>query len=189
MRKKLYTVVLGICMVSALSACSALDLTPEPKSNGAAAEDVVYPTDAGTDAGTGNGTGNEATSTDPEPEPSRTAAPLVKAVQATIGTIVTTGRDLPLYRWDKDSADTSTCYDTCAQQFTAYPWTEDLVFAGVDRKHVGKLQRNDGTWQLTLNRQPVYTHVNDEPGTWKAQGRNDAWWLATPTGGKLTDRN
>lgn len=181
MRTKLYTVVLAVCMVSALSACSALDLTPEPKGDRAAAEDVASPT--------GSASGTEATSTDPLPKPSPTAGPLVKAVQATIGTIVTTGRDLPLYRWDKDAANTSTCYDTCAEQFTAYPWTEDLVFAGVDRTYVGKVQRRDGTWQLTLNRQPVYTHVNDEPGTWKAQGRNDAWWLATPTGGKLTERN
>jgi predicted lipoprotein with Yx(FWY)xxD motif len=165
-----------------MSACSALDLTPETKSNDSAAEaagDVEYPADAGT--------GEESPPT-PEPEPSETAGPLVKAVQATIGTIVTTAQDLPLYRWDKDAADRSTCYDACATKFAAYPWSAQLTLHGVDRKYVGKVQRKDGTWQLTLNRQPVYTHVNDEPGTWKAQGQNGAWWLATPTGGKLTGK-
>ena len=177
MRKTLYTIALTISAMLALSACSALDLTPESKSNEAAA-----PADEGA------ADGAEATTADPEPTATTgtTARPLLKAVKAAIGTIVTTGGDLPLYRWDKDAPGTSTCYDSCAQKFTAYPYTEDLAFEGIARKLVGKVQRKDGTWQLTLNKQPVYTHVNDEAGTWKAQGQNGAWWLVAPDGGKLT---
>jgi predicted lipoprotein with Yx(FWY)xxD motif len=178
MRKTIYTIALTISALLALSACGALDLTPESKSNEAAAP---------ADEGAAEGTTADGTTADPESTATTgtTARPLVKAVQATIGTIVTTGRDLPLYRWDKDNPGTSTCYDTCAEKFTAYPYTEDLAFEGVARKLVGKVQRKDGTWQLTLNRQPVYTHVNDEAGTWKAQGQNGAWWLISPDGGKL----
>ena len=174
MRNKTYAILLSICTVLALSACNALDLTPETKSNDTSAEDVPYPTAAA----------EEGTSI--EPEPSKTAGALVKAVQAAIGTIVTTGDDRPLYRWDRDSPNRSTCYDTCAQQFTAYPYSDGMAVEGVEQKLVGKVQRKDGTWQLTLGKQPVYTHLKDEAGTWKAQGQNDAWWLITPTGGKLT---
>ena len=107
-------------------------------------------------------------------------------VSTSHNTLVTTAADLPLYRWDKDAPGTSTCYDECAEKFTAYPYSDDLAFEGIARKLVGKVQRRDGTWQLTLNRQPVYTHVNDAAGTWKAQGQNGAWWLVAPDGGKLT---
>lgn len=170
MRKSVYFIFLSVVALLSMSACNALDLTPEKKSS----EDVQYPA--------------AVEETAVEAEPTETSGALVKAVRATIGTIVTTGQGLPLYRWDRDSANRSTCYDTCAQQFTAYPYTEDLAFEGVDRKNVGKVQRKDGTWQLTLNKQPVYTNVNDEAGTWKAQGQNGTWWLATPTGGKLTTK-
>jgi predicted lipoprotein with Yx(FWY)xxD motif len=175
MRKTLYTVALTLSALLALSACSALDLTPETKSNEAAAP-----------ADDGAAEGAEATTTEPTAATGTAARPLVKAVQATIGTIVTTGRDLPLYRWDKDAPGKSTCYDSCAQKFTAYPYSEDLALEGIARTLVGKVQRKDGTWQLTLNKQPVYTHVNDEAGTWKAQGQSGAWWLVAPDGGKLT---
>jgi predicted lipoprotein with Yx(FWY)xxD motif len=174
MRKALYTVALTFSAMLALSACSALDLTPESKSNEAEAPAEAAPADEGAAADAQAGTVDT------------TVRPLVKAVQATIGTIVTTSRDLPLYRWDKDAPGQSTCYDACAEKFTAYPYTEDLAFEGIARKLVGKVQRKDGTWQLTLNKQPVYTHVNDEAGTWKAQGQNGAWWLVAPDGGKLT---
>lgn len=173
MRKTICTIALTISALLALSACSALDLTPDSKSNEAPAD--AAPADDGA-AGDAQAGSVEAP----------TARALVKAVQATIGTIVTTGKDLPLYRWDKDAPGTSTCYDACAENFTAYPYSEDLAFEGIARKLVGKVQRKDGTWQLTLNRQPVYTHVNDEAGTWKAQGQNGAWWLVAPDGGKLT---
>jgi predicted lipoprotein with Yx(FWY)xxD motif len=173
MRKTLYTIAVAVSAVFALSACSALDLSPDDTGNNASTEDTG-------DAGTAD----EGTSVDPAP--TSKAAPLVKAVQATIGSILTTGKGMALYRWDKDTPGQTTCYDTCATKFTAYPYADDLAFEGVDRKLVGKVQRTDGSYQLTINKWPVYTFVNDKVGEWKAQGQNGSWWLATPSGGKLS---
>jgi predicted lipoprotein with Yx(FWY)xxD motif len=174
MRRNIFAVLLGICTIFALSACNALDLTPENASNDSAAENVDYPAEGG---------GAETTSA--APGPVTPAGPIVKALKATVGTIVTTAKGLPLYRTDQDAPGKTNCYNACAAKFTAYPWSENLTVEGVDQKYVGKVQRKDGSYQLTINKWPVYTNVDDASGTWKAHGQSGTWWLITPDGKKV----
>jgi predicted lipoprotein with Yx(FWY)xxD motif len=181
MRKNVYAILLGICTVFALSACNALDLTPESKSNDSAAGAEEYPADVGNGE---ESTNAQNPTSGPAPTATVAAGPLVKAVKGAAGTIVTTAKDLPLYRFDQDAPGKTTCYNACAKKFTAYPWSEELAVEGIDKKYVGKVQRTDGTWQLTLNKWPVYTIVADAPGEAKAHGAN-GWWLIAPDGKKL----
>lgn len=178
MRKTLYTIAFALTAVLALSACSALDLTPEDnKSNGAP---------AGAGPAEEVGSAPEPTS---EPTASVTAGPLVKAVQTAVGVIVTTDDNLALYRSDGDKRDRSNCYNACSERFKAYTWTENMRIEGIDATLVGKVQRTDGTWQLTINRVPLYTYAKDVPGEWKGQGLLGTWWLAGPDGKKLASKN
>jgi predicted lipoprotein with Yx(FWY)xxD motif len=180
MRKSLYVVVLAASAAFAVSACG-VDLTPTkgPAADAARAEEAPAPA----------GPAEPAAS---EPAPSESASPtpagpLVKAAEIALGTIVTTAEGLPLYRFDQDSASPSrsTCYNACAQKFRAYPWVADLKLEGIDKKYIGRVQRTDGSWQLTINKWPVYTSAADAPGEWKGHGSGGAWWLVTPEGKKV----
>ena len=160
MRKSLYAVVLAASAAFALSACG-VDLTPTkgPAADAARAEEAPAP-------GRTRRAGSQRARARASPRAATPAGPLVKAAEIALGTIVTTAEGLPLYRFDQDSASPSksTCYNACAQKFRAYPWAADLAVEGIDKKYIGKVQRTDGSWQLTINKWPVYTSAADAPG-------------------------
>jgi predicted lipoprotein with Yx(FWY)xxD motif len=188
MRKSLYTAAVAVSAAFALSACGAVDLRPTrgPAADAApAAQPPAAPNDeSGAEDGTEDGTEPSA---EPSASSSAPAAPGIKAVQIPLGTIVTNVAGLPLYRFDQDGTNPSrsTCYDACAQKFAAYPWSADLTLEGVDKKYIGKVQRKDGTWQLTINKSPMYLYSADSAGEWKGHGVSGTWWLVTPAGKKV----
>jgi predicted lipoprotein with Yx(FWY)xxD motif len=118
-------------------------------------------------------------------------APTLYAVQTgPLGIILTDGSGHLIYRSDADSATppTSTCTDACAQTWipVTAPPDQELDLAGVKEELVGRLQRPDGSSQLTLAGWPLYRNRDDD-GSLATAGQNGAdgrWFVVTPRGEK-----
>jgi predicted lipoprotein with Yx(FWY)xxD motif len=93
-----------------------------------------------------------------------------------------------LYVFKTDSANTSTCTDTCAQN-----WPPLTVAAGTTPSatgvaaHLGTITRSDGSLQVTANGMPLYYFAGDASATdINGQGKNGVWFLAATDGSPLT---
>ena len=99
------------------------------------------------------------------------------------GQIMVGSEGLTLYTFDRDTLDTSNCYDRCA---TAWPpllvdsadaLTADESIPG----EWGTTTRTDGTLQVTYNGQPLYYWQNDKaPGDVLGEGVGNVWWVVPP---------
>jgi len=109
-----------------------------------------------------------------------------------LGVVVTDGGGHLLYRSDADRADppTSTCVDACTQTWipAVVEPDQELELAGVDNELIGRLQRPDGTTQLTLAGWPLYRHRDDDGtlGSAGQHGVDGTWFVVTPKGEKAT---
>jgi predicted lipoprotein with Yx(FWY)xxD motif len=109
-----------------------------------------------------------------------------------LGIVLTDGSGHLMYRSDADSANppASTCTDACAQTWipVTAPPDQELELAGVKKDLVGRLQRPDGSSQLTLAGWPLYRNRDDD-GSLATAGQNGAggtWFVVTPQGEKVT---
>jgi predicted lipoprotein with Yx(FWY)xxD motif len=104
----------------------------------------------------------------------------------TIGTIVVDDKNWTMYRFDKDTASPakSNCNGGCAATWPPALWRDNLALTGVNRAAVGKVRRDDGSWQVTLGGWPIYRYAKDMPGTWRGQGVGGVWHAISPTGKK-----
>jgi predicted lipoprotein with Yx(FWY)xxD motif/cytochrome c5 len=116
---------------------------------------------------------------------------VVKVVHHRIGDYLADARGRSLYLFTRDTKNTPTCYDQCAQN-----WPPLLVrgkpvagegFGVMDDFYDGRLlgttQRRDGTTQVTFNGWPLYYFAGDkDPGDMKGQGVGGVWFLITPRG-------
>ncbi|MEU4446072.1 hypothetical protein AB0K14_32000 [Actinosynnema sp. NPDC050801] len=113
---------------------------------------------------------------------------LTTAVVPGLGTVLTDGEGLTLYRFDRDTANpsTSTCDGDCARMWPPLLATSgDVRLRGVDRALVTTLDRADGTRQVTVAGWPVYRFAEDTaPGQAKGQGVGGTWFVAAPDGRK-----
>jgi predicted lipoprotein with Yx(FWY)xxD motif len=105
-----------------------------------------------------------------------------------LGKIMVDSKGMTLYRFDTDTArpSKSNCVGTCAKKWPPVTITStNLVLKGFDATLLGKIHRQDGTWQLTLNGWPLYRYAKDtKSGEWKGQGVDGTWYVAAPTGKK-----
>ena len=98
---------------------------------------------------------------------------------------------LPLYAFDRDTPEGSSCTEGCAQAWP--PVAADTPLGEGVEVTVGSITRDDGTEQLTVNGAPVYTFATDEPlaadGTGEplGQGVSDVWWVVGADGNPLRD--
>jgi predicted lipoprotein with Yx(FWY)xxD motif len=107
-----------------------------------------------------------------------------------LGVVLTDGSGRLIYRSAADSADpsTSNCTGACAE--TWLPIVADpgqkLDLAGVSETLVGRMQRADGSSQLTLAGWPLYRHRDDDGSlsTTGHHGEDGTWFVVTPTGGQ-----
>ncbi|MEJ2857314.1 MULTISPECIES: hypothetical protein [unclassified Saccharothrix] len=113
---------------------------------------------------------------------------LATAVVPSLGTVLTDGGGLTLYRFDKDTASpsVSNCDADCAQKWPpAVAQNEEVKVAGVDDKLVDTIERADGTRQITVSGWPMYHFAQDQaPGDAKGQGVGGTWFVAAPDGKK-----
>lgn len=115
------------------------------------------------------------------------AAGLTLAVRqnATLGSYVAGKDGMSLYIFEKDTAGTSACTGNCAGTWpplTVASLADVTAGAGVTGL-LGTIQRADGTLQVTLAGRPLYYYAGDSAaGDTSGQGKNDVWYLASPSG-------
>ena len=116
---------------------------------------------------------------------------LATAVVPGLGTVLTSGAGLTVYRFDKDtpSPSASNCDADCVKKFPPVLTTsDDVQVQGVDKSVLGTVVRPDGSKQVTAKGWPLYTSVEDKaPGDAKSQGFKDTWFAASPDGQKATE--
>ena len=125
--------------------------------------------------------------------PSPSASSASSAAAATTGTVktatiagvtvLTNSKGFTLYSFAPDTATTSKCNGTCAQNWP--PVTGPVTAAGVTGTF-GTIKRSDGSIQATFDGHPLYTFVGDTaPGQAKGNGLNAAgglWHEITSSG-------
>jgi predicted lipoprotein with Yx(FWY)xxD motif len=122
-----------------------------------------------------------------QPASSGAAGTVVLKVGQTdkLGQFLTDDQGQTLYVLLNDSANTSSCTDSCAQTWPPFVTTEanPAVGDGLDAKLLGTLTRADGSQQLTYNQRPLYHFAGDaKPGDTNGQGIGSVWFVASPKG-------
>lgn len=86
--------------------------------------------------------------------------------------VATDANGMTLYTYDKDSADTSMCYDACAANWPAY-----IAQAGATMgEGWTQIQRTDGTMQWAIGGKPVYLFSGDAAkGDMNGDGAGNVW--------------
>jgi predicted lipoprotein with Yx(FWY)xxD motif len=100
-----------------------------------------------------------------------------------LGTILVGPTGLSLYVFTKDTPDTSTCYDKCAENWP--PLTIEKADAFVPGINVpgkfGTTTRKDGAIQVTYNGLPLYYWNGDKAvGETKGEGVGKVWFTISP---------
>jgi predicted lipoprotein with Yx(FWY)xxD motif len=119
----------------------------------------------------------------PAANSSTTTADIKVVDTSTLGKIVTDAKGWTLYRFDKDTSSPakSTCYGDCAKKWPPVAYVDGLKVEGVSLSLVGKVERTDGTVQLTLGGWPAYRYASDtRAGDTKGHGVSNTWFAFTP---------
>lgn len=111
-------------------------------------------------------------------------APLITVAESdTLGPYLAGADGMTLYTFDRDTLDTSNCYDRCAENWP--PLTVESADAITTDEGIpgefGTTERTDGTLQVTYNGWPLYYWANDAAAgdtTGHRVGR--VWWVASP---------
>ena len=102
-----------------------------------------------------------------------------------LGTILVNADGFTMYVFTPDVDGVSTCYDDCAATWPAVP-ADTPIGAGVDASLFGSAPRTDGSEQLTVNGQPLYTFAPDaNPGDTTGQGVNEVWFVVGADGAMI----
>ncbi|MER8185221.1 SCO0930 family lipoprotein [Kitasatospora sp. NPDC094015] len=138
----------------------------------------------------------------PAPAPTATAMPqptqqagakvqLSVMVHPQLGPIMVDSAGRTLYHYGKDTAwpMRSNCEGQCLKTWMpAAPVDADKI-KGVDPKLVGKMQRPDGTWQLSINCTPAYVYSGDQGyGDALGNGIDGQWSAINPSGKPATGK-
>jgi predicted lipoprotein with Yx(FWY)xxD motif len=108
------------------------------------------------------------------------------ASNSQFGQIVVDGKNMTLYQFTADAANTSNCTAACIQAWpplTVTKGTTPLAGTGVTGA-LGTLTRtDDGSTQVTLNQMPLYYFAQDKAaGDVKGQGVASQWYVVNATG-------
>ncbi|MER7753297.1 hypothetical protein ABTY15_14940, partial [Kitasatospora sp. NPDC097643] len=138
-----------------------------------------YPSEPSTGAATGAA---------PMPQPAQPApggAQVSVTTNPQLGQIVVDAHGTALYQYAKDPSwpMRSLCEGQCAMTWKPVPAVDASQVKGVDPKLIGKVQRSDGSWQLSVNCKPVYTYTGDSaPGDANGNGKDNLWSAINPAG-------
>lgn len=103
------------------------------------------------------------------------------------GPVLTDGAGYTLYIYVFDRQGPSTCFSVCAAEWPPLvlpPGVRHPVAGpGVKAALLGTTRRGKGTLQVTYNRWPLYTYLDDAPGQATGQGEGmGAWYLISTNG-------
>ncbi|MEU6234981.1 SCO0930 family lipoprotein [Kitasatospora sp. NPDC047058] len=125
------------------------------------------------------------------PKPATGGAKVSVAANPQLGQIVVDAQGMTLYQFAKDPSwpMKSMCEGQCAMTWKPAPVVDPSQVSGVDPKLIGKLQRSDGTWQLSVNCKPVYTFTGDKaPGDANGNGKDNLWFAINAAGKPVTGK-
>ncbi|MFJ6837304.1 hypothetical protein [Streptomyces sp. NPDC091209] len=187
----------GLATALLLTACGAADqasgtdpgstapaatAAPDP----AASAPAASPTTGGGTSGSGtSGSGTSGSGTSGSGHPATATLLTVRVIKGT-GSIVTDGRGMTLYRYDKDRPDPSrwTCAGPCTKTWLPVIVQDGVQARGVEKSLLGTVHR-DGMPQLTLGGWPLYRYAGDTgAGQVNGQGKDGQWYAVSPSGQK-----
>lgn len=108
-------------------------------------------------------------------------ATVMLSQNASHGAILTDARGMTLYRFDKDTANTSACYGACVEKWPPLLVQDASKLIGPEGLpgKLGTTTRTDGKVQVTYNGWPLYYWYNDkQPGDTTGHGFNKLWSVA-----------
>jgi predicted lipoprotein with Yx(FWY)xxD motif len=138
-------------------------------------------------ASTTAGDGGATTTAAPDDGAGTTAAggEGVSTSETDLGTVLVNAEGFTLYVFTNDTDGESTCYDDCAATWPAVP-ADTAIGGGLDAAMFGSAPRTDGTEQLTVNGQPLYTYTPDtNPGDTTGQGVGGVWFVVGTDGAMI----
>jgi predicted lipoprotein with Yx(FWY)xxD motif len=98
-----------------------------------------------------------------------------KTMDTSAGKVYANAKGMTLYHFDKDAANTSSCYDACAAMWPPFAAAKMAQAAG-DWTIVA---RKDGTQMWAYEGKPLYTYAKDKkPGDATGDGVGNVWHVA-----------
>jgi LPXTG-motif cell wall-anchored protein len=169
-------------LAAAPGASSSSSSTTSTPSSGAATSGTAASTTSPTTSSSSPAPSSTTSSSAGGSAPSTTGWTLSVAQNAQLGPILVGPNGMTLYRFAKDSLNTSNCSGACSQLWPPLTVTgTPTVGAGLPGT-VGVITRADGTRQVTYNGWPLYYYASDQkPGDVNGQGVKGVWFVATPT--------
>ena len=112
------------------------------------------------------------------------ASTTLTLIDSSHGKILADAQGHTLYIFTKDSPGTSACADQCAKAWPPAMVTGTPTAAtGITASALTAITRADGTTQVAINGQPLYTYAGDAaPGDTQGQGSNQIWWVVGADG-------
>jgi len=137
-------------------------------------------TTTSTAAKSGGTTTTESGSTD--------KAATVAVAMTSLGNVLVDGSGKTLYVFEKDTTpNASACSGQCAATWPALTATGDIVVGdGLTQSMFKTFARDDGTMQVSVNGQPLYTYGADtKPGDTNGQEFANLWYVVGANGQKI----
>lgn len=108
---------------------------------------------------------------------------VVQIGETDLGEVLTTADGFTLYAFTNDTAGVSTCEADCADAWPPLLVDSEALPEGLDPAVFAVVPRNDGTFQLSANDQPLYRFAGDAaPGDTNGQGSGGVWFAVGSDG-------
>ncbi len=170
--------LIGLAACAPAAAPTAVPATEAPASAPTDTPAAMAPTEAPT------AMAPAATETSTVAMTATTTVSLELTKSDTLGEYLADGTGRTLYLFTKDTKDTSTCTDKCAQAWPPLISSgTPSVGAGLDATLLGSFTRADGTTQVTYNGWPLYYFGSDtKAGDATGQAVGKVWWVISGDG-------
>ena len=128
-----------------------------------------------------------------EAQPTEAISPTVMLHEdAKLGNILVGSNGMTLYAFDNDSQGKSACNNGCATNWPPLTVQSENATLTAGEGITGTLAvitRDDGTYQVTINGQPLYYYAKDtNVGDTTGQGFSEVWWVVGADGNKVTTK-
>jgi predicted lipoprotein with Yx(FWY)xxD motif len=115
----------------------------------------------------------------------------VSTVSTSLGRVIVDARGRTLYLFKKDASGRSACTGSCAASWPPLLASgKPVAGGGVKASLLGTTKRSDGRMQVTYDRHPLYTFVEDTKKGQTAGQNVDAfgaeWYVVSPAGSAIT---
>lgn len=173
MHQRLRYFALGFGLVLTIAACSSNSAASAPPS---AAASIAAPSAAASEAASPSAAESAAASA--------STGTTIALKTSTLGKIIVDAQGRTLYKFDKDTSGTTTCYDQCAANWPALVATgTPTAGPGLDASKITTVDRTDGTKQVKYGEYPLYYFANDKAGgDTNGQGIGKIWWVVGADG-------